>query len=105
MTDYLQPAARCRTAQLLRYFGEEYDAECRICDWCLARKQALTQATQRATYATRLRALLAPRPQHPRLLLLHFEPAEHPPVTQLLRELVDAGEFAYDARGNVGLVS
>ena len=98
------PPARCRTAELLDYFGEAYDQECRICDWCLTRKQALAHETKRVAHLAALREKLRGAPQHPRLLLLHFEPADHAAVTDLLRELVDAGEVAYDARGNVGAV-
>ncbi|MBC7449608.1 MAG: RecQ family ATP-dependent DNA helicase [Hymenobacteraceae bacterium] len=97
-----QPSSRCRTAELLDYFGEEYDQECRICDWCLARKQARAREVQRAAHLATLRDKLRPAPQHPRLLLLHFEPREQALVTELLRELVEAGEAIYDARGNVG---
>ncbi len=100
-----QPPARCRTAELLDYFGEDYDQECRICDWCLARKQARHRADKRAAHLALLRARLGPRAQPPRLLLLHFEPADHAAVTELLRELVDAGEVAYDARGQVALTA
>jgi ATP-dependent DNA helicase RecQ len=96
-----QPPIRCRTAELLAYFDEEYDQECRICDWCLARKQARAQQAQRAAHLAVLRARLTAVPQHPRLLLLHFAPAHHALVTALLRELVETGEAAYDERGNL----
>lgn len=103
VAEYLrQPPVRCRTAELLAWFGEEYDQECRICDWCLAQKLVRRRAEQRTTHIQKLRELLK-RPQHPRLLLLHFEPSESTAITDLLRELVDAGELAYDARGNVML--
>ncbi len=99
-----QPPSRCRTAELLDYFGEEYDQECRICDWCLARKQARALEAKRGAHLATLREKLRATPQHPRLLLLHFEPADHALITELLRELVDIGEAVYDARGNLAAV-
>ena len=102
VVEYLgQPPTRCRTAELLAYFGEDYAQECRICDWCLAQKQVRRQAEKRAALLTMLRDQLRSAPRHPRLLLLHFEPADHAQATDLLRELVEAGEARYDARGNL----
>lgn len=100
---YLAPAVRCRTAELLEYFGEEYDQQCRVCDWCLAQKQLRRRTEKRTAHAARIRQVLTKSALHPRLLLLHFEPTDHAAVTDLLRELVDAGEVAYDARGSVKL--
>jgi len=93
--------SRCRQQLLLEYFGELDAPACGVCDVCLARKKARQAAAPAPELRAQLLALVQGTPQTPRQVLAHFTPAQAPPVTELLRELVELGELRYAPDGRL----
>lgn len=103
VTHYLLTTNQCRTQLLLAYFGEITDENCRVCDYCLARKKAQRKENQEQALQEKLLQYLAQEPLHPKALTAHFEPKFTTELTTLIRELLETGKLKYDTQGKLSL--
>ena len=62
--DYVQTDNQCRSRQLLRYFGEENDHDCGLCDVCLSYNHTLTNEQKREEAQQQILDILADRQPH-----------------------------------------
>lgn len=103
MGRYVETANRCRTQQLLEYFGEISDTSCRICDYCLAQRKKKRESDDSKALQEKLLTLLQQKPHLPKELVQHFEPKYNDTITNLLRELLDLGKLKYQDSGKLEL--
>ncbi len=99
---YVQQIRRCRTQMLLEYFDEITEAECGICDNCLAKKRGGSDLQVGAiAERERILATLAADGMPIHKLIATLAPRNENALILLLREMVATGEIAYDAVGNL----
>ena len=98
---YVQQTRRCRTQILLGYFDERTDAECGICDNCLARQRERQPASPTDEKRERILSLLSNGGLTVHQLIATLAPRHENALILVLREMVATGEIAYDAVGNL----
>jgi ATP-dependent DNA helicase RecQ len=107
---YAQQTRRCRTQMLLEYFDEHTDAECGICDNCLAKKRGGSDLPVGAAAGApvglpnereRILTALGSDGMTVHKLIATLAPRNENALVLLLRELVAEGTLAYDALGNL----
>ncbi len=84
--------ARCRSQQLLEYFGEE-GPTCGICDVCLARAKAGLSADDFERYKLKIKQLVTAERITERQLLEAFSSNRQANILQALAFLMDEGEL------------
>jgi ATP-dependent DNA helicase RecQ len=95
MTEYVTQQHRCRMQVLQRYFDEETELTCGVCDVCIERKKkenfaALLDYREQITY------LLNQKPQPVDELEEAVGPKDHELFIEVVREMVDEGIVRYD---------
>lgn len=94
MIAYLQNTTICRERLLLRYFGEQADADCGHCDVCAISQH---QTAPLATIKNELKTyIMQHAPIAPEVILATFPPAIRDTVLQLIRKWTDEGHLYYD---------
>lgn len=81
--------SRCRSQQLLAYFGEDTDQLCGICDYCIHQKRKSEWAEQLPTIREQLERLLKDKSLKLEDILNHFKADQHKIVTFALQEFAD----------------
>jgi ATP-dependent DNA helicase RecQ len=81
---------RCRSQQLLVYFGED-SPTCGVCDVCLGRTKAGLSADDFERYKLKIKQLVTAEKINERQLLESFSSNRHPSVLQALAYLTDEG--------------
>ena len=82
---------RCRSQQLLEYFGEE-SPTCGVCDVCLGRTKSTLSTDDFERYKTKIKQLILDEKINERQLLEAFSVNRHPSIIQTLAFLVDEGQ-------------
>ncbi|RMF02644.1 MAG: RecQ family ATP-dependent DNA helicase [Bacteroidetes bacterium] len=82
---------RCRSRQLLAYFGETHSTDCGQCDVCLARKKAGLSSMAFQQTRDQIEQLLQSEPLALRALVARFPAAQEEQVLQTLHYLIDEG--------------
>ena len=90
--DYIADDSRCRSSQLVAYFGEETAADCGVCDVCLHRQ------SRPVDLPSAVEALLQKTPLALRQLVQLLEERGYTDVEEALREMLDRGEVTMDER-------
>ncbi|MBC7891032.1 MAG: RecQ family zinc-binding domain-containing protein, partial [Sphingobacteriaceae bacterium] len=106
---YVQQTRRCRTQMLLEYFDERSEAECGVCDNCLAKRRTgsdgegygLKSVGTTAAERERILTTLAEGGMTVHKLIATLAPRNENALIVLLRELVAEGAIGYDALGNL----
>lgn len=94
---YTQNSERCRTAQLLNYFGEmEYD-RCGVCDVCISNRKS-DHMHERAHYREQINAIIENKDWVIDELVEEINPKNQEDFLETLRQMVDSGELVYDDR-------
>ena len=95
---YVQHQKRCRTQLLQHYFGENTDAECGVCDNCLAKKKK-NYAPEIEKLNGEILRLLALSPLTPQALVSTFGLKNETAVVALVRDLLGDEKIEYQADG------
>lgn len=103
VTKYVQHSTRCRTQLLQQYFGEITDAECGICDNCLAKKKKPIPTPENAQLRTEILKLLNLSPLTPQQLVAAFGLKNEQNAINTIRELLEDEVLIYEAEGTLRL--
>ncbi|KYG81984.1 ATP-dependent DNA helicase RecQ [Roseivirga ehrenbergii] len=99
---YLHNEERCRTQQLLEYFGEVNYDPCLVCDNCVQNKRKAEELKLRAKYETQIFSLLDQSTEFDVNGLVNaIAPENKNVLTTLVAELVDHGVLKFDEFGKL----
>lgn len=89
---------KCRSQQLLAYFGETNADKCEFCDVCLAERKLIDAAQVNDKIDFEIATLL--QSQHYNLddLVSHIHSGSETQKIERIRELLDAGKIKYDGK-------
>lgn len=88
----------CRSVVLVRYFGEETDKVCGICDVCLGRNQIEMSEDDYKRYKEKVLNILEKNPVNEKILLKSFSYQHHAKVRKTLSYLIDEGTIDLDEK-------
>jgi ATP-dependent DNA helicase RecQ len=94
---------RCRSRQLLGYFGESDARDCGICDVCTGRNKVDERAAVFESMEKKIKNLLKKERLSASELAEAFAPRHHETLTHVLAYLLDEGVLSEDAHGKFGL--
>lgn len=94
---------KCRSQQLLAYFGEPDSKSCGICDICTGRHKTDLSAVNFEGYEKKIRELLRHEPLTFEEILESFAQKRHDAVAQVLNYLLDEGKLSAGAGGKIGV--
>lgn len=94
---------RCRSQQLLAYFGETDSDPCGICDVCTGRNKSEVDDEVFDNYARKIRELLRREPLRFEQILEAFAMKRHETVAKVLGYLLDEKLLEQDADGRLKL--
>jgi ATP-dependent DNA helicase RecQ len=92
---------RCRSQQLLAYFGEKDSPICGICDVCTGRHKSEVATADFENYERKIRQVLAHEPLPFEELLKAFALKRHEAVAQVIGYLLDEGKLEKDEEGKI----
>jgi ATP-dependent DNA helicase RecQ len=92
---------RCRSQQLLAYFGEKNAPKCGICDVCTGRNQADTSTDTHDNYSRKIRSILPPAGLTFDEILEAFPMKRHEIVRTTLGYLLEEGILVEDELGKI----
>jgi ATP-dependent DNA helicase RecQ len=96
---------RCRSQQLLAYFGERDSATCGICDICTGRNKSDTpDAATFDMYARKIKQVIQREHLTLEQIKEAFAPRHHEALAQVVSYLLDEGVMEMDEAGKVGVV-
>ncbi len=91
----------CRTLSLLKYFGEQKDETCGVCDICLANKKSDPKITE---LNQQILEILQKSPLNYRDLAAQIKKYSEEKVIEAIRNLDETGDLKMDKTGMVSLV-
>jgi ATP-dependent DNA helicase RecQ len=94
---------KCRSQQLLAYFGEPESKSCGICDICTGRHKTEMSALNFEGYEKKIRELLRHEPLTFEEILESFAQKRHDAVAQVLNYLLDEGKLSAGDGGKIGV--
>jgi ATP-dependent DNA helicase RecQ len=94
---------KCRSQQLLAYFGEPESKPCGICDVCTGRHKVELPAASFETYEKKIREVLRHEALSLEEILEAFSPKRRETVAQVLNYLMDEGKLLEKEDGKIGL--
>jgi ATP-dependent DNA helicase RecQ len=101
---YCTSNQRCRSRQLLAYFGETDSTDCGHCDVCLEEKQKQFTHEEFDLIMTEVVSLLSIRPHPIRELVDGIADHREEKVLKVIRWLIDKEEIDYDEQNNLKFV-
>ena len=101
---YVHNEEACRTQQLLDYFGEEDYGECGICDNDIRKREHKDDHKIKKYYKQQIKNVLSGNVMlNEEKLITILDPTHKPLMLEVLSELLDHGNIAYDDFGNLEL--
>ncbi len=94
---------RCRSRQLVGYFGEKNSADCGICDVCTGRNKTELSNAQYDSLSAELRAVLQNGPQSTEELLAPFAAKRRETAINALQYMLNEGILREDEDGRLAL--
>ena len=93
--EYIGNTETCRARLLLDYFGEKAEADCGICDICVARRRATSERVEFERIRSLLHEDLTDEPMDPNDFVLKHK-LDAPSAFRVIRLLADEGEIAIE---------
>ncbi len=90
---------RCRSRQLLAYFGEKESEPCGICDVCTGRNKSEVGTEMFESFERKIREVLRDEPLAFEEILQGFALKRHEAVAQVIGYLLDEGKLVQDEDG------
>jgi ATP-dependent DNA helicase RecQ len=103
MAQYVQHKTRCRTQLLQAYFGERTDAECGVCDVCLAKKKRHAPSPDTVKLTGQILHILQLSPVTPQQLVAALGVKNESLAIEVIRELLADEQILYLADGTLQL--
>lgn len=103
MLRFLKQRTRCRSQQLLHYFGETESARCGICDVCLGRNRLQLSDLEFDEITEHVRSLLAQQPLSVVELVSHTGKAKEKQLLEIIQFLLDSEELRYNESNQLTL--
>jgi ATP-dependent DNA helicase RecQ len=99
---YVKQQRHCRNQVLVKYFGENYQRECGLCDVCIAKRKTkhLQQSSMAAKILQKLKLAAALTPEE---LVLSLPEEPEADLLLMIRYMVDSGELRYNRTGSLSL--
>ena len=97
IVDYVSDDSRCRSRQLVAYFGEQSTTDCGMCDVCLKSKSHLGDKE------SAIEKILQKSPMGARQLVQLLTDEGYVDVGDTLREMIDRGELLLDGNAQLHL--
>ncbi len=97
IVDYVSDDSRCRSRQLVTYFGEQSTTDCGMCDVCLKSKSHLGDKE------SAIEKILQKSPMGARQLVQLLTDEGYADVGDTLREMIDRGELLLDGNAQLHL--
>lgn len=94
---------RCRSQQLLAYFGEPDSPPCGICDVCTGRNKSDLSVGVFESYERKIRQVLAHEPLPFEEILKAFAQKRHETVAQVIGYLLEEEKIVQDEDGKISL--
>jgi ATP-dependent DNA helicase RecQ len=94
---------RCRSQQLLAYFGESDSESCGICDVCTGRNRSDVSAEMFETYERKIRQVLRPEALPIEEILKAFALKRHTVVMQVIGYLLDERKLSQSEDGKIAV--
>jgi ATP-dependent DNA helicase RecQ len=101
---YCTSGQRCRSRQLLAYFGETESTDCGHCDVCLEQKQKQFTHEEFDLIMTEVVSLLSIRPHPIRELVDGVADHREEKVLKVIRWLIDKEEISYDEENKLRFI-
>ncbi|QSE96120.1 RecQ family ATP-dependent DNA helicase [Fulvivirga lutea] len=95
MINYALDDKRCRTAQLLDYFGEKNYDECGVCDICISKKKK-DHDEEMHHYHHQIVSVMEDKSWAIDELVEQLNPKDKEEFLETVRQMVDTGELEYD---------
>ncbi len=95
---YISSADRCRSVQLLAYFGETGAPPCGGCDICLKRKRSAGGGSDRDQIISAVRSVLRQKPMTMAELMDTAGMMDEDRAVEVIRGLMDQGKVRMDSR-------
>lgn len=95
---YISTAKRCRSQQLLAYFGETGAPPCGGCDFCRVKKKSADTERDRTQIISAIRSLLCQKPMTMAELVNATGMIDEDTVVEVIRWLMEQGKINTDTR-------
>jgi ATP-dependent DNA helicase RecQ len=101
MTAYVTSTAKCRSMQLLNYFGEANATRCGVCDVCLDRNELKVNNMEFNSFVNTLKPKLREKPLPMKEIYRLFSFEQHQKLSEVLRYLFDNRKISMNDNGFV----
>ena len=95
IVSYVINDERCRTAQLLDYFGETTFDQCGVCDVCISKKKE-EHVHDIDHYREQINTVIHTKSWAIDDLVDHLNPQDREEFMESIRQMIDSGELEYD---------
>jgi ATP-dependent DNA helicase RecQ len=95
--DYITTTTRCRSIQLLAYFGEKQSHRCGKCDVCIERNKIELSELEFNTVLEQVKPLLSEKPLSIKDLAEQVKGANENQIIKVVQWLLDNNKVSYDA--------
>ncbi|HRZ76669.1 MAG TPA: helicase-related protein, partial [Bacteroidales bacterium] len=99
VVEYATGASKCRSQQLLSYFGQHDPPRCGLCDVCLQRNRTGLSELEFDSLVGLVKPLLRKEAMAPEQLIMKLEGMDEDRLLKVLQWLRDAGKVVVDPQG------
>ena len=99
--NYVNNNTKCRSMQLLAYFGEKQNVRCGKCDVCIERNKIELSELEFDTVLDQIKPLLRERPRSLKELAAEVKGANEEKIIKVVQWLLDNDKITYDKTRNL----